>query len=203
MDRRKDTAVEAVLEQLIEHGPGEIASVFARAFDLAMQIERERFPGAGYYERTPERHGYANGTKPKRIYTPAGTVNVQVPKTAGHDGEPYYPQSLERGRRSVSAVMMAVSITRLSRKPTRANLQIRGHASGMKGASCPWPPRVATTTRCRAGIIRSVSADERAGADPFGRDHPGPPRVCPISAMIQSRKARIRGSAALSSGCTR
>ncbi len=109
MDRRKDTAVEAVLEQLIEHGPGEIASVFVRAFELAMQIERERFLGAGHYERTPERHGYANGYKPKRIDTPAGTVNVQVPKTAGHDGEPFYPQSLERGRRSVRAVMLAVA----------------------------------------------------------------------------------------------
>ena len=45
----------------------------------------------------------------KRIDTPAGTVNVQVPKTAGHDGEPFYPQSLERGRRSVRAVMLAVA----------------------------------------------------------------------------------------------
>lgn len=109
MDRRKDTALEAVLEQLIEHGPNEMASVFARAFELAMQIERERFLGAGRYERTPERHGYANGYKPKRIDTPAGTVNVQVPKTAGHDGEPFYPQSLERGRRSVRSVMLAVA----------------------------------------------------------------------------------------------
>ncbi|TQE98478.1 MAG: hypothetical protein FKY71_13620 [Spiribacter salinus] len=66
-----------------------------------MQIQRERFLGAGHYERTPERHGYANGYKPKRIDTPAGTVNVQVPNTAGQDGEPFYPQSLERGRRSV------------------------------------------------------------------------------------------------------
>lgn len=109
MDRRKDTAVEAVLEQLIEHGPGEIASVFARAFELAMQIERERFLDAGLYERTPERRGYANGYKAKRIDTPAGTVSVQVPKTAGHDGEPFYPRSLERGRRSVRAVMLAVA----------------------------------------------------------------------------------------------
>jgi len=74
MDRRNDTAVEAILEQLIEQGPGGIAGVFARAFELAMQIERERFLGAGHYERTPERRGYANGTKPKRIDTPAGTV---------------------------------------------------------------------------------------------------------------------------------
>jgi len=109
MDRRKDTAVEAVLEQLIETGPGDIAGVFARAFELAMQIERERFLGAGHYERTPERRGYANGTKSKRVDTPAGTVNVQVPKTAGHDGAPFYPQSLERGRRSVRAVMLAVA----------------------------------------------------------------------------------------------
>jgi transposase-like protein len=109
MDRRKDTAVEAVLEQLIEHGPNEIASVFGRAFELAMQIERERFLQAGLYERSPDRRGYANGYKPKRIDTPAGTVNVEVPKTAGHDGAPFYPQSLERGRRSVRAVMLAVA----------------------------------------------------------------------------------------------
>ncbi len=109
MDGRKDTAVEAVLEHLIEHGPGDIATVFARAFELAMQIERERFLGAGLYERTAARQGYANGYKPKRIDTPAGTVTVDVPKTAGHDGEPFYPQSLERGRRSVRAVMLAVA----------------------------------------------------------------------------------------------
>jgi transposase-like protein len=109
MDRQKDTTVEALLEHLIEHGPGDIATVFARAFELAMQIERERFLGAGLYERTAERQGYANGYKPKRIDTPAGTVNVQVPKTAGHEGAPFYPQSLERGRRSIRAVMLAVA----------------------------------------------------------------------------------------------
>ena len=74
-----------------------------------MQIERERFLGAGRYERTPGRQGYANGYKPKRIDTPAGTVSVRVPKTADHDGQPFYPQSLERGRRSVRAVMLAVA----------------------------------------------------------------------------------------------
>jgi putative transposase len=109
MDGRNDTAVEAILEHLIEHGPGDIATVFGRAFELAMQIERERFLRAGPFERTPERRGYANGYKPKRIDTPAGTVTVQIPKTAGHDGEPFYPQSLERGRRSVRAVLLAVA----------------------------------------------------------------------------------------------
>jgi hypothetical protein len=55
MDRRKDTVIEATLEQLIEHGAAEMARVFAQAFELAMQIERERFLDAGLYERT---HGH-------------------------------------------------------------------------------------------------------------------------------------------------
>jgi len=93
MDGRKDTVIEAVLEHLIEHGPDDIATVFGRAFELAMQVERERFLRAGSYERTSERRGYANGYKPKRIDTPAGTVTVDVPKTAGHEGEPFYPHT--------------------------------------------------------------------------------------------------------------
>ena len=109
MDRQQGTGFEGILEQLIEHGADDMANIFARMFELAMRIERERFLGAGHYERTASRRGYANGTKPKRIDTPAGTVTVQVPKSAGHEGEPFYPQSLERGRRSVRAVMLAVA----------------------------------------------------------------------------------------------
>ena len=109
MDSRHDKAIEAVLEQLIEHGPEGIATVFARTFEMAMRIERERFLSAGHYERTADRRGYANGYKSKRIDTPAGTVEVAVPKTAGHGAEPFFPQSLERGCRSVRAVMLAVA----------------------------------------------------------------------------------------------
>jgi transposase-like protein len=96
------------MEQLIEGGAGEMAQVFAGLFNLAMRIERERFLGANHYERSPERRGYANGIRPKKIDTPAGTVTLQVPKTADHDA-PFYPQALERGRRSCRAVMLAVA----------------------------------------------------------------------------------------------
>ena len=96
------------MEQLIESGSAEMASVFAGLFNLAMRIERERFLRAGHYERTAERRGYANGTRPKKLDTPAGTVTLEVPKTASHE-EPFYPQALERGRRSCRAVMLAVA----------------------------------------------------------------------------------------------
>jgi putative transposase len=85
-----------------------MASVFAGLFNLAMRIERERFLGAGHYQRTAERRGYGNGSRPKKLDTPAGTVTLQVPKTADHDA-PFYPQALERGRRACRAVMLAVA----------------------------------------------------------------------------------------------
>ena len=109
MDLRHDTTIEAILEYLIGNGATGMARVFGQLFELAMQIEREQHLKAAHYERTPDRLGYANGYKPKRIDTPAGTVTVQVPKTAGHGDDPFYPQSLERGQRSSRAVMLAVA----------------------------------------------------------------------------------------------
>ena len=85
-----------------------MAQVFTTLFNLAMRLERERFLGAGLYERNPDRRGYANGYKSKTLDTTAGTVTVDVPKAAGID-EPFYPQSLERGRRSSRAVMLAIA----------------------------------------------------------------------------------------------
>jgi len=109
MDLRHTTTIEEVLEHLIANGATDLGRVFGQLFELAMQIEREQHLKAARYERTPERQGYANGYKPKRIDTPAGTVTIQVPKTAGHGDDPFYPQSLERGQRSSRAVMLAVA----------------------------------------------------------------------------------------------
>ena len=101
MSQTQDTIVAALMEQLIAEGPDGMAQVF-------MRLERERFLGAGLYERHPDRRGYANGYESKTIDTTAGTVTDDVPKAAGID-EPFYPQSLERGRRSSRAVMLAIA----------------------------------------------------------------------------------------------
>ena len=109
MSEHQDRIVAALMERLIAHGPEQLGQAFAELFNLAMRLERERFLGAGLYERTADRRGYVNGYKAKKLDTPAGTVTVEVPKTRGHDGAPFYPQALERGRRSRRAVMLAVA----------------------------------------------------------------------------------------------
>ena len=50
MRRDQDTAIEALMEQLIANGAEDMASVFSGLFDLAMRIEREQFLEAGHYE---------------------------------------------------------------------------------------------------------------------------------------------------------
>jgi hypothetical protein len=108
MQDRNDRIVADLMEQLIETGPDGMAGVFTALFNLAMRVEREQHLGARAYERTPERGGYANGFKPKRLDTAAGTLTLQVPKSRGGE-TPFYPQSLERGRRSTRAVMLAIA----------------------------------------------------------------------------------------------
>jgi len=85
MDKRHDTALDGLMEQLIESGAENIGTVFARLFELAMQIERERFLGAQHYERSPSRQGYANGYKAirKRIGAELRTIwNASTLKAA-------------------------------------------------------------------------------------------------------------------------
>ena len=108
MSQNQDTIITALMEQLIAEGPDGMAQVFTALFNLALRLERERFLGAGLDERNADRRGYANGYKSKTLDTTAGTVTVDVPKAAGTD-EPFYPQSLERGRRSSRAVMLAIA----------------------------------------------------------------------------------------------
>jgi len=107
-DNTNDTVIVAVMEQLIAEGPQAMAGIITQLMNLAMRMEREQFLGAGHYERAATRNGYANGCKPKLLDTQAGTLSLDVPKTAGAD-EPFYPQALERGRRSCRAVMLAVA----------------------------------------------------------------------------------------------
>jgi putative transposase len=92
MDKLHHMALDGLMEQLIEGGAENIGTVFARLFELAMQIERERFLGTQPYKYCPSRQGYTNGYKAKRVDTPAGTITVNVPKTAAHDENPFYPQ---------------------------------------------------------------------------------------------------------------
>ena len=160
MQTRDDRTIAELMEQLIESGPEGLASAFTAMLNLAMRMERERHLGAGAYERTPERVGHANGYKPKKIDTTAGTLTVQVPKSRGGE-TPFYPQSLERGRRSTRAVMLAIAqmyIQGVSTRDVEKSLPRRRPGSWQ---SSEWK---ASPRRRSAGLLRSWMRNWRHGA---------------------------------------
>ena len=107
------------MEDLIEHGPEGMLAAFTAAYNMGMKIERERFIGAGRYERAEGCRAFANGYKPKRIDTPAGTATLSVPKTARHGDTPFYSKALQRGRCCKQAVIAAAATMYLKGVSTR------------------------------------------------------------------------------------
>ena len=113
MDRKPHSMEDLLMELLIENGPEAILTVFTAAYNMGMKVERERFTGAEHYERAEGCRAFANGYKPKRIDTSAGTATLSVPKTAGHGDTPFHPKALRRGRRCTRAVMLCLGAARL------------------------------------------------------------------------------------------
>jgi transposase-like protein len=105
--QNNDNKLDDVMELLIENGFDGFADVLRILLNEAMKIERNQALGAGPYERTDTRRGYANGYKPKNVDTRMGRLAVDVPQVRG-DLE-FYPSSLERGCRSERALKLAIA----------------------------------------------------------------------------------------------
>ena len=142
MDATASAAIEAAARNLIAGGPEAMRAALEEIFNMAMQIEREQFVGARRCQRSPTRRCYANGYKPKRVDTVMGTLRLRVPKTAGHGDTPFYPASLERGRRCHRALMDAAAQMYVCGVSTR---RVRGllRRMGVEGLSSSQVSRAA------------------------------------------------------------
>jgi transposase-like protein len=73
--------------------------------NLGMREEAGLHVGAAMHERSSERAGYRNGTKPRRLKTRAGELELQVPQV--RNCEPYHPSFFARFARSERALLVA------------------------------------------------------------------------------------------------
>lgn len=107
MTYEKDYSVpEEVLEQICEEGFDALPDLMRIVMNAAMYMERQKHLGAGTYERTPERQGYANGYKDKTVATRVGKITFDIPQVRESD---FYPSSLEKGIRSERALKLALA----------------------------------------------------------------------------------------------
>jgi putative transposase len=100
------TALDEIAELLAEHGFDGLAQAVTVLLNEVMKLERSNALGAGPYERSEGRTGYANGFKPRTIHTRIGPLTVEVPQARGVE---FYPSALEKGIRSERALKLAVA----------------------------------------------------------------------------------------------
>lgn len=108
MTQVKENNLLASLMQMVnENGIEAVTETFRILLNEAMKIERDQALGAGLYERSEDRRGYANGYKAKTIGTRMGKLLVNVPQVRG--GVQFYPSALEKGCRSERALKLAMA----------------------------------------------------------------------------------------------
>jgi transposase-like protein len=73
----ESTTMDRILQPLIDNGFDGIGDVVQALLNSAMLIEREKALGAGAYERSDSRDGYANGFKPRSLKTRVGKLESE------------------------------------------------------------------------------------------------------------------------------
>ncbi len=107
MTHEDDYSIPAeILEQICADGFDALPDLVRIMVNAAMYVERQKHLGAGPYERTPERQGYANGYKDKTVATRVGKITFDIPQVRESD---FYPSSLEKGIRSERALKLALA----------------------------------------------------------------------------------------------
>jgi transposase-like protein len=135
MTHRVDNkSLREVLEVLIEHGLDGMSTAMEMIFNEAMKLERSSFLRAGLHERTPERKGYANGYKGKKVRSRVGELELRIPQVRDtEDG--FYPKSLEKGLRSERALRIAIAEMYIQGVSTRRVAEITRELCGLEVTS--------------------------------------------------------------------
>lgn len=100
------TLPSELLEQIASQGLDFVPELVRILVNAAMRAERENYLGAELYQRSNERHGHANGYKPKTVQTRMGEITFAVPQV--REGG-FYPQALEKGQRSERALTLTLA----------------------------------------------------------------------------------------------
>jgi hypothetical protein len=129
--QNNDNKLDTVMEMLIENGFEGFADVLRILLNEAMKIERDHALGAKPYEHTDSRKGYANGYKPKTVYTRMGRLCVDVPRVRGDMD--FYPSALERGSRSERALKLAIAEMYIKSISTRRVTYVLEKMCGLVG----------------------------------------------------------------------
>lgn len=137
MTHRDKSAVRGLIEELlaVDLAQADHCDAMRRLLTAALQdlvdAEATARIGAGRYERSSERTTHRNGTRAKQLATPAGTVELAIPKL--REGA-FFPSLLEPRRRidqALWAVIAQAWIQGVSTRRVEALVKALGNETGI------------------------------------------------------------------------
>lgn len=101
-----------------------------------IQQEFDAFIGAGAYERSPERRGWRNGSKPRKLKTRVGTLELRIPKDRDGRFQPSLFERYERSEKALVAALIEMYVHGVStRKVSKVVVQLCGHTISASAVS--------------------------------------------------------------------
>jgi transposase-like protein len=121
------------LRALVEKNPDAdlLREMIGFAAERLMELEVEGLTGAGYGERSRDRHNWRNGYRERDWETRAGTVELRIPKLRRGS---YFPSFLEPRRIAEKALTAVIQEAYVHGVLTRS-VDALVHAMGMSGIS--------------------------------------------------------------------
>jgi putative transposase len=104
MAKDKNDVIGQLLQEVFSNKDG-MKRFLEEVVNQAMQGEVAQQLEAAEYQRTGSRRGYRNGTKPRKLSTRIGSLDLSIPQTRGC--EPYHPSMFARWQRSERALLVA------------------------------------------------------------------------------------------------
>ena len=126
------SVIQNVFKLLADEGFGALGEALRMILNQAMILEREQHLGAGAYERSDSRNGYANGYKSKTVQTRIGSLDLAVPQVRDSS---FYPSSLDKGLRSERALKLALAQMYVQGVSTRKVAKITEELCGFEVTS--------------------------------------------------------------------
>lgn len=104
MAKLNGDVVGRLLQEVFSHRDG-AKRLLEHLLNQAMQAEASQHLGAKRHQRSVDRRGYRNGSKPRRLNTRVGELKLDVPQVRAC--EPYHPSMFARWQRSERALLVA------------------------------------------------------------------------------------------------
>jgi len=142
--------LDGELVQRLFADPQRLREVLKVICQAVMAQEVSEHVGAAPHERAEGRRGHRNGSKPRRLKTRAGELELEVPQARGGCG-PYHPGLFGRWERSERALLVACGEMYFQGVSTR-------NVRGVLDAMCAGEVSAATVSRVAAELDEKLAA---------------------------------------------